>query len=157
MLKKVAMSLFVSLMVAGTSIAAQENPVEDKGLQHAEGQTHEAKDPLQFGPLKVSLDAMLRGDSTNNFNFADFTFTPENSDDRLLVRVRPSLTLTPNDYLTAKVEGQWYATYNHNDFDKVRLYQGYLEGSLPGKKAILRAGLHARRRYLFRRSQLRCG
>jgi len=48
--------------------------------------------------------------------------------------------MTPNDYITAKVEGQWYAFYNDTDFDKMHLYQGYVEGSLPNRKAAIKAG-----------------
>lgn len=147
MLKKMALVLSISLMAAGTSVAALESPEGGNGVTHAahneehsEVKKEEAKDPLQFGPLKVGLDAMIRGESTDNFSFTDFTFTPENSDNRLLIRVRPSLTLTPNDYITAKVAGQWYAFYNDTDFDKVRLYQGYVEGSLSNKKAAIKAG-----------------
>lgn len=146
MRKPVVWMFLVTLMAAGTAVASPESPEPEKGVsvhhheEHSEGKKDEAKDPLQFGPLKVGLDAMIRGESTNNSNFTDFTFTPENSDNRLLIRVRPSLTLTPTEYLTTKVEGQWYATYNDEDFDKVRLYQGYVEGSLPNKKATLKAG-----------------
>ncbi len=148
MRKPVVWMFLVTLMAAGTAVASPESPEPEKGVTHAvhhheahsEGKKDEAIDPLQFGPLKVGLDAMIRGESTNNFNFTDFTFTLENSDNRLLIRVRPSLTLTPTEYLTAKVEGQWYAAYNDEDFDKVRLYQGYVEGGLPNKKVTLKAG-----------------
>lgn len=99
------------------------------------------KDPLQFGPLKVGLDAMIRGESTNNFNFTDFTFMPGNDDARSLIRLRPAITFTPAEHLKAHVEGQWYAFYNDENFDKFSLYQGYLEGSLPdSKKATIKAG-----------------
>lgn len=145
MVRKAAGAALVVLAVAGTALAAPEGDAagapavaQQGGESGAAG--GEAKDPLQFGPLKVGLDALVRGESTRNFNFSDYTFTPGNGDDQLLVRVRPSLTFTPADYLSARVEGQWYATYNDEDFDKVRLYQGYLEGGLPNKRATLRAG-----------------
>ncbi|KAF0218598.1 MAG: hypothetical protein FD174_2691 [Geobacteraceae bacterium] len=147
MLKKMLVLLSVLLMAAGTAVAVPESQKGEKGVSHAvhhheghSGANEEGKDPLQFGPLKLGFDAMVRGESTNNFNFTDFTFTPENNDNRLLIRVRPSLTFTPTGYLIAKVEGQWYAFYNDTNFDKVRLYQGYLEGGLPNKKATLKAG-----------------
>lgn len=142
MMRKTAGAALLLLAVAGGVQAAPEGDgagapavVEGSGAA-GDG----VKDPLQFGPLKVGLDALMRGESTRNFNFRDYTFTPGNGDDQLLVRVRPSLTFAPSDHLSARVEGQWYATYNDEDFDKIRLYQGYLEGGLPSKKATIRAG-----------------
>ncbi len=145
MIKNAAGAALVVLAVAGTVMAAPEGDAAGAAVVgQREGGSgtgdEEAKDPLQFGPLKTGLDALVRGESTRNFNFSDYTFTPGNGDDQLLVRVRPSLTFTPADYLSARVEGQWYATHNDEDFDKIRLYQGYLEGSLPSRKATLRAG-----------------
>jgi hypothetical protein len=134
--------LVTILLPTGSALGAPEYPERETGdgaTQHLEKQV-EAKDPLQFGPLKVGMDAMIRGESASNFNFTDFTYRPKESDERLIIRVRPSLTFTPTDYLSARVEGQWYAHYNHTDSDTVRLYQGYLEGSLPNKKASLKAG-----------------
>lgn len=142
-----ALLFSITLLAAGNALGAPD--VQEKAgavvqaVNHHE--THskaesEAADPLQFGPLKLGLDAMIRGESTNNFNFTDFAFTPEASDERLLMRVRSSLTFTPTDYLAARVEGQWYAYYNHTDYDKVRLYQGYAEASLPNKRAALKVG-----------------
>lgn len=144
MVVAVAAVLALAAMV-GTALAAPEGDAAAvKAAAPAAGESGtadgEAKDPLQFGPLKVGLDALVRGESTRNFNFIDYAVTPGNGDDQLLVRVRPSLTFTPVDYLSARVEGQWYATYNDEDVDTIRLYQGYLEGSLPSKRAILRAG-----------------
>lgn len=142
MMRKAAEAALMVLAMAGTALAATEGEAAGT-LTVAEqcGDAEcEAKDPLQFGPLKVGLDALVRGESTRNFNFSDYTFTPGNGDDQLLVRVRPSLTFAPSDHLSARVEGQWYATYNDEDFDKIRLYQGYLEGGLPSKKATIRAG-----------------
>lgn len=129
------------LAVAGTAMAAPDGEAEGAPVVVEQGAAgSEEKEPLRFGPLKAGLDVMIRGESTRNFNFSDYTFTPGSGDDQLLVRVRPSLTYNPADYFTARVEGQWYATYNDEDFDKIRLYQGYMEGSLPSKKATLRAG-----------------
>lgn len=135
----------IVLATAGRGVAAAEGeapviPVIQQQYVQGGAREGEAKDPLQFGPLKAGLDAMIRGESVNNFNLNDVTHTPGHRDSRLLVRVRPSLTVTPTDYLTARVEGQWYASYNDVKFNTFRLYQGYLEGSLPGRKATLKAG-----------------
>lgn len=108
--------------------------------EHEEHEEAGENDPLQFGPLKIGFDAMVRGESTNNFTFTDFTFAPDDNDQRILMRFRPSLTFAPNDLLSARVEGQWYAFYNDEDFDKASLYQGYVEGKLPNEKVALKAG-----------------
>jgi len=67
MFKKMAVVFSISLMAAGTSVAAPESP--EGGVAHAarhheehsEAMKEQEKDPLQFGPLKVGLDAMIRG------------------------------------------------------------------------------------------------
>ncbi len=135
----------VVLATAGRALAALEGdaavpPAAQQHEEQAGAKEGEAREPLQFGPFKAGLDAMIRGESANNFNFTDFTHTPGHTDSRLLVRVRPSLTVTATEHLSARVEGQWYASYNDAKFDTFRLYQGYLEGSIPGKKATLKAG-----------------
>lgn len=142
-----ALLLFAGLLIAVTSVAAEERPIKgEAGLaplrqgDASGGIQEEVKDPLQFGPLKTGLDAMLRGESATSFSLADYTFTPNSNESRLLLRVRPSLTFTPAEYLAARIEGQWYAFHGDTDYDKVRLYQGYLEGSLPGKRVVLKAG-----------------
>lgn len=149
MLKKFFFILCLYVLTLGTAVAAPEAAEEDKSLTHAvhhheehsKGAQEETKDHLQFGALKIGLDALLRGESTNDFTFTDFTFAPENNDRRTLIRVRPALTFTPVEYLKAHVEGQWYASYNDEDFNKFSLYQGYLEGSLPDvKRVALKAG-----------------
>lgn len=141
MVRKTAGAALVVLAVAGTAMAAPEGEAEGAPVVVGQGAAgSEEKKPLRFGPLKAGIDVMIRGESTRNFNFSDYTFTPGSGDDQLLVRVRPSLSYTPADYFTARVEGQWYATFNDEDFDKIRLYQGYMEGSLPSKKVTLRAG-----------------
>jgi len=144
MVLAVAVVLTVAAMVGSALAAPEGDAAVLPAAQQQEGETgakgREAKDPLQFGPIKAGLDAMIRGESANNFSLTDFTRTPGHTDSRLLVRLRPSLTYAASDYLTARVEGQWYASYGDVKFDTVRLYQGYLEGSLPNRKATLRAG-----------------
>ncbi len=110
---------------------SSESPVSPK---------QEEASPLQFGPLRLGLDALLRGEAATNFNFTDFTFTSGNRDQRLLLRLRPALTYAPTDYLSARVEGQWYRHNGDTESDKVSLYQGFVEGTLPGGRASLKVG-----------------
>jgi hypothetical protein len=98
-------------------------------------------DPLKFGPVKLGLDSLIRPEATTNFSLGSFSFTPGNDERRILFRLRPSVTVTPSESLSARVEGQWYAFYNDTDFSIFSLYQGYVEVALPGVKgASLKAG-----------------
>lgn len=105
------------------------------------GDPEKPADPLQFGIVKLGLDSLVRPEATTNFSLGSFSFTPGNDERRILFRLRPSVTVSPSENLSARVEGQWYAFYNDTDFSIFSLYQGYVEGTLPGvKKATLKAG-----------------
>lgn len=107
----------------------------------AEGGGKKADDPLRFGPVKPGLDSLIRPEATSNFSLGSFSFTPGNDEGRILFRIRPSVTVTPSESLSARVEGQWYAFYDDKDFSLFSLYQGYAEGALPGVKGVsLKAG-----------------
>lgn len=98
-------------------------------------------DKLQAGPVKLGLDSLVRTEVATNFNLGNFSFTPGNDEGRILLRLRPSATVTPSENLSARVEGQWYAFYDDKDVSIFGLYQGYVEGVLPGVKGIsLKAG-----------------
>jgi hypothetical protein len=98
-------------------------------------------DPLKFGPVKLGLDSLVRPETATNFSLGSFSFTPGNDEGRILFRLRPSVTVAPSENLTARVEGQWYAFYDDKDFSLFSLYQGYVEGVLPGVKGVsLKAG-----------------
>lgn len=101
----------------------------------------QAPDPLTFGPVKLGLDALIRAETATNFSLGSFSFTPGNDERRILFRLRPSVTVTPSENFSARVEGQWYAFYDDKDFSIFSLYQGYVEGALPGVKEVsLKAG-----------------
>ncbi|HQU13935.1 MAG TPA: outer membrane channel, partial [Thermodesulfobacteriota bacterium] len=92
-------------------------------------------------PVKLGLDSLMRPEATTNFSLGSFSYTPGNDEGRILFRLRPSVTATPSENLTARVEGQWYAFYDDKDFSLFSLYQGYAEGALPGVKGVsLKAG-----------------
>jgi hypothetical protein len=98
-------------------------------------------DPLTLGPVKLGLDSLVRPEATTNFSLGSFSFTPGNDEKRILLRLRPSVAVTPSESLSAHVEGQWYAFYDDTDFSLFSLYQGYVEGVLPGVKGVsLKAG-----------------
>jgi len=98
-------------------------------------------DPLKFGPVKLGLDSLVRPEAATDFSLGNFSFTPGNDERRILFRLRPSVTVTPSENLTARVEGQWYAFYDDEDSSLFSLYQGYAECVLPGVKGVsLKAG-----------------
>jgi hypothetical protein len=98
-------------------------------------------DPLKFGPVKLGLDSLMRPEAATNFSLGSFSFTPGNDERRILLRIRPSVTVSPSENLSARVEGQWYAYYDDKDFSLFSLYQGYVEGVLPGVIGVsLKAG-----------------
>ncbi len=98
-------------------------------------------DPPKFGPVKLGLDSLVRPEATTNFSLGNFSFTPGNDEGRILLRLRPSVTVSPSENFSARVEGQWYAFYDDTDFSIFSLYQGYVEGIVPGAKGVsLKAG-----------------
>ena len=119
MWKRILWTVYSLSILAGVSYAAQEAPP----------------------PLKPGLDSLVRPEAATNFSLGSFSFTPGNDERRILLRLRPSVTVTPSENLTARVEGQWYAFYDDRDVSLFSLYQGYVEGVLPGVKGVsLKAG-----------------
>jgi len=107
----------------------------------AGGGEKKADDPLHFGSVKPGLDSMARAERTTDFRLGSFSFMPGNDEGRILFRIRPFVTVTPSENLAARVEGQWYAFYDDKDFSLFSLYQGYVEGAMPGAKGVsLKAG-----------------
>ncbi len=139
MWKRIQCTFLALVILAGVSYAAQEAPPTGKPPQEAAAK--EPPDPLKSGPVKLGLDSLVRPEAATNFSLGSFSFTPDKDEGRILFRLRPSITVKPSENLTARVEGQWYAFYDDKDFSLFSLYQGYVEGALPGVKgASLKAG-----------------
>ncbi len=101
----------------------------------------QAPDPLRFGTVKLGLDSLARAEAATDFSLGGFSFTPGNDEGRILFRLRPSVTVSPSENLAARVEGQWYAFYDDRDSSEFTLYQGFVEGTVPGvKKLSVKAG-----------------
>ncbi len=137
----------LSLVFSRDLCLAEALPVDEKlqagheGHEHAKGGETKADDPLRFGPVKLGLDSLVRAERATDFSLASFSFTPGNDEGRILLRLRPSVTVTPSENLSARVEGQWYAFYDDKDFSLFSLYQGYVDGALPRVKGVsLKAG-----------------
>jgi hypothetical protein len=125
--------LILALIAAPGTSRAEE-------LRDAERE-EELEDPLRFGPVKAGLDVLARPETAANFDLGSFSFTPGNDESRFLSRLRPSVVVSPAENVSARVQGQWYAYYGDTDLSTFSLYQGYVEGVLPGAKGIaLKAG-----------------
>ncbi|MBI5420577.1 MAG: outer membrane channel, partial [Deltaproteobacteria bacterium] len=145
--KRILWAVFALLFLAGVSPAgpaqAHGDPPDaaSSGKHHEEGAAKDPPDPLKYGPVKLGLDSLVRPEAATNFSLGSFSFTPGNDEGRILLRIRPSVTVSPSENFSARVEGQWYAFYDDKDFSIFSLYQGYVEGVLPGVKGIsLKAG-----------------
>lgn len=139
MWKRILWTILALSILAGVSYAAEEAPPPVK--PPGEAAAIDPPDPLKFGPVKLGLDSLVRPEAATNFSLGSFSFTPGNDERRILLRLRPSVAVTPSENLTARVEGQWYAFYDDKDFSLFSLYQGYVEGVLPGVKGVsLKAG-----------------
>src|SRR3990170_4997465 len=130
-----ALTLFLILApVAAPGASRAEDPRDAE-------EREEPSDPLAFGPVKLGLDSLVRPEATTNFSLGNFSFTPGNDERRILLRIRPSVAVSPSENFSARVEGQWYAFYDDTDFSLFSLYQGYVEGVVPGVKGVsLKAG-----------------
>jgi hypothetical protein len=132
-------AVFALSLLAGDAFAAQEPFLPSMPL--GEDAVKDAPDPLKFGPVKLALDSLVRAENATDFSLGSFSFTPGNDEGRILFRLRPSVTVSPSENLSARLEGQWYAFYDDTDFSISSLYQGYVEGVLPGVKGVsLKAG-----------------
>ena len=124
MRKRILWAVFTLLILAGASPAGPAHAHDDP------------PDPLRFGPVKPGLDSMVRPEAATNFSLGSFSFAPGNDEGRILFRIRPSITVSPSKNLSARVEGQWYAFYDDEDFSFFSLYQGYVEGVAPRVKGV---------------------
>jgi hypothetical protein len=112
-----------------------------EGHEHEKGEGTKADNPLRFGPVQLGMDSLARPEAATNFSLGSFSFTPGNDESRILFRLRPSVAVTPSENISARIEGQWYAFHNDTDFSIFSLYQGYVEGVVPGMKGVsLKAG-----------------
>lgn len=138
----VTLLLFVGVSPAWPTSTHDDSPEEPSpGKASGESAVKEPLDPLRPKKVIPGLGSLVRPETTTNFNLGNFSFSPGNDDGRVLLRLRPSVVATSSEGYSARVEGQWYAYYDDKDLSLSSLYQGYVEGGLPGVKGIsLKAG-----------------
>ncbi|NVN89979.1 MAG: alginate export family protein, partial [Desulfuromonadales bacterium] len=78
-----------------------------------------------------------RGEGAGNFRLPELSYNPGHGEGRFLYRVLPYVYWHPTDYLDIHLEGQGYGYAGSNQYDgHVSLYQGYMEGKLPGSDLL---------------------
>ncbi len=82
---------------------------------------------------KTGVMGFSRGEGAGNFRLPDFSFNPGHAEGRFLYRVLPYFYWHPTDFLDIHLEGQGYGYAGGGQYlGKVSLYQGFVEGRLPG-------------------------
>ncbi len=91
---------------------------------------------------KFGVNGFLRGEGAGNFHLADNSYQPAHSEGRFVYRVKPYGFWHPTDWLDIHAEGQGYgfAGGSHQEFNKVSLYQGFVEAKLPGSELVALKG-----------------
>ena len=86
---------------------------------------------------KIGAKGFLRGEGVGNQRLPDFSYNPGHAEGRFLFRVLPYAYWHPTDFLDIDVEGQGYGyTGGSQYYGKVSLYQGFIEGRMPGKDIV---------------------
>lgn len=87
--------------------------------------------------LTYGIKGFLRGEGAGNFRLPEFGFNPGHAEGRFLYRVIPYVLLHPTDFLHIHLEGQGYGYSGGSQYlGKYSLYQGYVEGLLPGTEVF---------------------
>lgn len=83
--------------------------------------------------LTYGIKGFLRTEGAGNYRLPDFAYNPGRAEGRFLYRVIPYLLWHPADFLHIHLEGQGYGYTGGSQYlGKYSLYQGYVEGVLPG-------------------------
>ncbi len=96
-----------------------------------------AKPELPPFVLKAGINGFLRGEGTDSFRLPDFSYAPDHAEGRFLYRVKPYTYWHPTDYLDIHVEGEGYGFTGGSQYNgRISLYQGFIEGRLPGNDRL---------------------
>ena len=91
---------------------------------------------------KVGVGGFLRGEGVGNFRLTDFSYAPGHGEARFLYRVKPYAYWHPSDWLDIHAEGQGYGFTggSHQEYNKISLYQGFVEAKIPGSDILALKG-----------------
>lgn len=86
---------------------------------------------------KAGVKGFLRGEVADNFRFTELAYNPGHAEGRFLYRVLPYAHWHPTDYLDIHLEGQGYGYTGSSQYTgNISLYQGFVEGRVPGSDVI---------------------
>jgi hypothetical protein len=86
---------------------------------------------------KAGVKGFLRGEGGGNFRLPDLAYNPGHAEGRFLYRVLPYVYWHPTDFLDIHLEGQGYGYTGGSQYlGKFSLYQGFVEGRLPGSDIL---------------------
>ncbi|HEY6009634.1 MAG TPA: hypothetical protein VIU40_15010, partial [Geobacteraceae bacterium] len=97
-----------------------------------------AKPEVPEFEYKVGIGGFLRGEGVGNFRLTDFGYESGHGEGRFLYRVKPYAYWHPTEWLDIHAEGQGYGFTggSHQEFNRVSLYQGFVEAKLPGSDRL---------------------
>lgn len=149
--------LFVMIVLSGYEIAfageavqgiTEKAAVADTAKDHL-GRTEESQtrreaignflSPHEEPPFlfKAGVKGFLRGDGAGNYRLPDLSYNPGQAEGRFLYRVLPYVYWHPTDFLDIHLEGQGYGYTGGSQYlGKVSLYQGFVEGRVPGTDVL---------------------
>jgi hypothetical protein len=83
--------------------------------------------------LKYGVKGFLRGEGSGGLRLPDLAYNPGHAEGRFLYRVLPYVYWHPTDFIDIHLEGQGYGYTGGSQYQgKYSLYQGFVEGRLPG-------------------------
>lgn len=83
--------------------------------------------------FKAGLKGFIRGEGAGNQRLSELAYNPGHAEGRFLYRVLPYAYWHPTEYLDIHLEGQGYGYTGGGQYlGKISLYQGFVEGRLPG-------------------------
>jgi hypothetical protein len=87
--------------------------------------------------LKYGVKGFLRGEGAGNFRLPELGYNPGHAEGRFLYRILPYIYWHPTDFLDIHLEGQGYGYSGGSQYlGKYSLYQGFVEGKLPGRDIL---------------------
>ncbi len=87
--------------------------------------------------LKAGIKGFLRGEGAGNYRLPDLEYHPGHTEGRFLYRILPYASWHPTEFLDVHVEGQGYGYTGGSQYlGRISLYQGFVEGRLPGSDLL---------------------
>jgi len=109
------------------------------GYQTRRGTIERLFSPLETPPFefRYGVKGFLRGEGAGGLRLPELGYYPGHAEGRFLYRVLPYVYWHPTDFIDIHLEGQGYGYTGGSQYlGKYSLYQGFIEGKLPGKDIL---------------------